>query len=154
MEESESSRHTFDPLTFATRSYVDSSNGKPVLTVTIEGDTATLQRGTSITEVSALPGAPFIIFDYFIAPLFHLPATLRAAGKSTFSLLVVGAENAEPLVVSRSDANRPVGVATSDASVAVTTENKTGTLWYDPQTLVLDEFVFPGARIVYKRVST
>lgn len=153
MEETEQSRRALDPLTFATRSYADESSGKPVFTLTIDGKTATLAQGTSLTKVSALPGAPFVVFDYYVGLFFHLPATLHAAKRSTFSLVTVGsALKAEPLVASVSNATRPVGVPRTDASMAVTIEGATGTLWYDPHTFVLDEFDLPTLRITFKRV--
>jgi hypothetical protein len=154
MEETESSQRRLDPATFAMRSYEDDSDGKPVVALTIGGATATLRQATSTTKISALPGSPFVVFDYFVASFFALPAILREARTSTLSLVVVGADQAQPMVASASGAERPAGVATTDASIAVTIEDTRATLWYDPQTLVLDEMDLPRSRIVYKRIST
>jgi hypothetical protein len=154
MEDDEWSRRMLDPTTFATRSYSDNFDGKPAFTVTIDGSTAILAQGTATTKITALPGAPFLVFDYFVAPFFALPASLSGAATSTFSILVAGAEKAELLVTSAGVAKRPAGIAMADSSIAVTIGNSVGTLWYNPQTLVLDELDLPEARIVYKRVST
>jgi hypothetical protein len=152
MEETESSQRRLDPTTFATRSYEDDSDGKPVVTLTTDGTTATLRQATSTTKISALPGAPFVVFDYFVASFFALPAVLREARTSTLSLVVVGAGQAQPMVASAGAAERPAGVAATDASIAVTIEDTVATLWYDPQTLVLNELDLPRSRIFYRRV--
>jgi hypothetical protein len=154
MEESESSRRSFDPATFAMRSYEDDSNGKQAFALTIDGTTATLRQATSTTKISALRGAPFVVFDYFVASFFTIPATARQARTSTFSLIAVGADTAQPLIASVSSAGRPAGVPITDGSITVTIEDAIATLWYDPQTLVLDELDLPRSRIVYRRVST
>ena len=155
MEEAESSRRTLDPSTFALRSYTDASDGKPYFTLTINGNTAiALREGAPAARVSALPRAPFIVFDYFIGAFFHLPATLHGAAASALSLVVLGGDTAEPLMVSAASAKRPAGVAAIDASTAVILDGATVTLWYDPATFVLDECDLPAARIVYKRIST
>ena len=52
-----------------------------------------------------------------------------------------------------STAQPPEGVPAADVGIAMTQDDATGTLWYDPQTFVLDEFDLPAARIVFKRVS-
>jgi len=153
MEETESSQRRLDPATFATRSYEDDSDGKPVVELTIDEATATLRQATSTTKIAALPGAPFVVFDYFVASFFVLPAMLREAGTSTLSLVVVGSDHAQPMVASASSAERPAGIAATDASIAVTIEDAVATLWYDPKTLLLDELDLPRSRIVYKRVS-
>jgi hypothetical protein len=154
MEETESSRRRLDPATFAMRSYEDDFDGKPLVALTIDGTTATLRQATGTTKISALTGAPFVVFDYFVASFFALPAILREAQTSTLSLVVVGADKAQPMTASASAAERPAGIATTDASIAVTIEDAIATLWYDPQTLVLNELDLPRSRIVYKRVST
>jgi hypothetical protein len=155
MEENESSRRTLDPSTFALRSYTDASDGKPYFTLTVNGNTATaLREGAPPTAISALPRAPFIVFDYFIGAFFHLPATLHGAPTSALSLVVLGGDTAELLIVSAASGKRPAGVPAIDASTAVILDGATVTLWYDPATFVLDECDLPAARIVYKRIST
>jgi hypothetical protein len=153
MEDTEWSRRTLDPATFATRSYSDIFDSKPAFTVAIDGRTAILAQATT-TTISALPGAPLVVFDYFVASFFVLPATLHGAATATLSVVTVGAEKAEPLIASTGIAKRPVGIPMADASIAVTMGDIAGTLWCDPHTLVLDELDLPAARIVYKRVST
>lgn len=155
MEENESSRRTLDPSTFALRSYTDASDGKPYFTLTIDGNTATaLRQGAPATKISALPRAPFILFDYFIGAFFHLPATLHGVATSALSLVVLGGDSVVPLIVTAGSAKRPAGVPPIDASATVILDGATVTLWYDPATFVLDECDLPAARIVYKRIST
>jgi hypothetical protein len=152
MEEGESSRRELDPATFAVRSYRDGSAQLPFVTLTIDGESATLRRGTSTATLQALPGAPFVVFDYYVGSFFGLAAVLHAAQPSTMSFLDVAGGKVEPMAVSPSIAERPDGIPATDASTAVTIEEKIATLWYDPQTFVLDEMDAPAARISYKRV--
>lgn len=155
MEATENARRTLDPATFATRSYENDSGNRRILTVTISGNTATLQQGSVTTRIAAPPHAPFVISDMFVALFFHLPATLHATKTMHLTLanLGFGGFKADPLAASPSRAGRPMNVPVRDSAVDVTFEGQTAILWYDPQTLVLDECDMPAIRFVFMRTS-
>ncbi len=161
MEETESSRRSLDPATFVTRSYSVESDGKRFVTLTLDGGTATLQqpdnsvKGIKTTAISAPSNATFIgVVDLNVASFFALPAALHAARTPVAIANFAFTFNAAPLNAGRSAAAPPEGVPANDVGIAMTDENGTGTLWYDPRSFVLDEFNLPTARIVFKRVPT
>jgi hypothetical protein len=159
MEATEWSRRTLDPSTFATRSFADDSDGNRIATLTIDGDTATLQQhdvlrnGVSTTKLSAPRGAPFAgVLDLNVGFFFHLPATLHVMRTATLTMAVYGFKNyAAPLLVSAGTAKQPEGVVKSSAGFAVRVDKANCTLWYDPRTFVLNELDCPAQRIVFKR---
>jgi hypothetical protein len=154
MEATEKTRRTLDPNTFATRSYANDSDNRRILTVTIAGNSATLKQGAATTRLAAAPGAPFVVSDLFVGTMFQLPATLHAAKTTHLTLASLGFTGfkAEQLVASLSRASRPMNVPVRDSAVDVTSEGKTAaTLWYDPQTFVLDECDMPAIRFTFLR---
>lgn len=152
MEENEFSRRTLDPTTFALRSYSDISDGNQVAALAIHGDAATLTQDTATTQFSARPNAPFVVFDFAVGLFFHLPATEHGAGTPSFTVLAVGGEKAAPMSVSASSAKRPAAVAPTDASLDLTLGHEHITLWYEPQTFLLDECDLQAERISFKRL--
>ena len=158
----EMTRRILASATFVTQSFTAYSDDKPEYVVSIDGNAATLRRAAEkqTTGVTARPGAPFVVADLFgVGAFFQLPATLRATGATHVTLASIGSEfKAEELSVSGTTAPRPANVPQPDAGITLTTPAKTGdartgTLWYDPQTRILDEFDLPGDRLVMRRIS-
>jgi len=161
MEATESSQRNLDPVTFVTRSFLVNSDGKRFVTLTLDGGTASLQqpdnsvKGTKTTTISAPAGATFIgVFDLNVASFFALAAALHAAHPPVAMANFAFEFNAAPVNARPSTAAPPEGVPSTDVGIAMTEDNGTGTIWYDPQTFVLDEFSLPAARIVFKRISS
>ncbi len=161
MEATESSQRNLDPATFVTRSFSVDSDGKRFVTLTLDGGTATLQqpdnsvKGTKTTTISAPSGATFIgVFDLNVASFFALAAALHAAHPPVAIANFAFDFNAALMNAGPSAAAPPEGVPANDVCIAMTDDKGTGTLWYDPQTFVLDEFNLAAARIVFKRVSS
>lgn len=79
--------------------------------------------------------------------------TIGATHLTVASIEYNGQLEAKTLSSSPATVRRPPTVPSGDAGVAVTFDGATGTLWYDPQTLVLDEFDLPASRVVVARVA-
>jgi hypothetical protein len=160
MEEKETTRRALDP-TFVTRTFSIDNDGRRYATLTLDGETATLElrdlesgATTSTKKISAPPSAPFVgVFDLNVGLFFHLPATQHFMRASRATIAVYAFDfKSYPLAISTATAPRPPGIAASDASIAVTSDDAVGTLWYDPQTFVLDEFDLPSNGFTFKRV--
>ncbi|MBV8726765.1 MAG: hypothetical protein JO233_03185 [Candidatus Eremiobacteraeota bacterium] len=155
MEPGEKTLRTLDPSTLVTRSYTTGVPERTVATVTVSGNNAVLQDGTSTTRFVAGRGAPFAVSDLVVGFWFHLPATLHAAHARTLTLISLGfATKVGPLTASAGTAVRPSRAPKHDAAISVTGDGATGTLWYDPQTFVLDEFDVPTRQFVFARIAT
>ncbi|MBV9736556.1 MAG: hypothetical protein JO177_00180 [Candidatus Eremiobacteraeota bacterium] len=154
MEPSEKTIRTLDASTLVTRSYTTGVPERTVASVTVSGDNAVVQDGTSTMRFVAARGAPFAVSDLVVGFWFHLPATLHAARTQKLTVISLGfATKVGPLTASTSTAARPSRVPKRDSALSVTGEGATGTLWYDPQTFVLDEFDVPGHQFVFARIA-
>lgn len=154
MEAAEITRRTFDGTTFAARTFSNEVDGRAYTTIAIEGSGATVERGGRKTTLTAPAGAPFAVFDAFVAGIFQLPPLLHAApaGRLTIANLFFGA----PVVTLQGEpaiAPRPARVPASDVSIAVAVDGKPAALWYDPVSYVLDEFDAPSARFSFVLTS-
>jgi hypothetical protein len=154
MEDGETTRRILDGTTFATNSYADDNSGKTVLSVTIDGSVATLHNAVGTQTFTAPAGNRFVIFDGGVAAFFHLPAMLRADPSPVSMLSILFANKLAPVVPSGAPGPRPPGVPSNAVAIALKDEGATGTLWYDPQTRILQEFDFPSHGIAFKLVST
>ncbi|MGC1380361.1 MAG: alpha/beta fold hydrolase [Candidatus Baltobacteraceae bacterium] len=137
-------QRTIEEPAFSTISYRTNAGG-PVV-VTVLGNEARLTHGESSTKISAAPSAPFFVSDNMAAGFAQIPATLHATGEQQLTMACVcGTFLALPVhVLAGQDAARPAGVPARDAVVAVSMEGATATLWYDPQTYVLDRLDLPS----------
>ena len=145
-----------------TKSFTAYSGGRPEYAVTISENTATLRQASEkqLEKIIAPAGAPFVVADAFlVGAFFHLPATLLATGATHATLGAIGTQfKGQDLSVSGEAGPRPTSVPQQDAGTSVTTSSGTsevrmGTLWYDPQTRVVDEFDMPARRFVMRRIS-
>ena len=154
MEPSEKTIRTLDPSTLLTRSYTTGVPERTVATVTVRGYNAVVKDGTSTTRFVAAPGAPFAVSDLVVGFWFHLPATLHAAHARKLTVISLGfTTKVGPLTAFTSTAARPSRVPKRDAAISITGDGATGTVWYDPQTFVLDEFDVPGHQYVFARIA-
>ncbi len=150
MEPAEVTRRTLDAATFAALSFADEVDGRTFTTVTVNGAKAVVKLDGRQTTLSAAPGAPFAVVDANAASFFQLPAVLHGASTSRLTLanLFLG-YSAMPLSASSSTTPRPAGVPARDVARDVTVDGKRGTLWFDPQSYVLDRFDLPSQRLAF-----
>ncbi len=130
---------------FATISYEEDAGGEHIV-VTILGNQATLTQNNVTAKIVAEPNAPFLVSDNMAAGFGQIPAALHATGEKQLTLACVcGTFVAVPFKVLDAPAPaRPPGVPERDAAVTIAIEGATATLWFDPQSYVLDRFDLPS----------
>jgi uncharacterized protein len=129
---------------FATLSYHADAGGKHYV-LTIAGNDATLTGGEQPVKIAAAAGAPLLVSDNMAAGFALMPATLAMTGAKTLTLACLcGAFVAVPVDVTGHPAPAPASVPPGDAGLTVTVEGQTATLWFNPQTYVLDRFELPA----------
>ena len=133
--------------TFANISYVADASGQHAA-LTFSGNEATLSAGAVHSTIAAPAGAPFVVSDNMVAGFALIPAALRVTGAKELTLACIcGAFVAVPVTVAGHPAVPPAGVPSGDAAVTVEVEGQTGTLWFNPQTEVLDYFELPAQEL-------
>jgi hypothetical protein len=154
MEAGQVTRRILSAGTFATLSFTDDVDGKRISTLDVAGNNAVLAQYGRKTTLTAPAGTPFVVFDLNAASFFQLPAVLHFSATNHLALIELFTENSTtPLSASPSTAARPAGVPARDLAMDATVDAATGTLWYDPETYVLDEFDLPSQRIAFVRKS-
>lgn len=145
---------TLDSTTFAT-SFWSAENGDGTSdTVAVTSQGATYRHGATTTKLAAPAQAPAAIFDFFVAEFATLPAMIQATGANRYDeyCVCIGGFQTKAVSVIPASAARPPGVPASDASIALSAEGETVTLWYDPQTFLLRELDMPKEKISYVRI--
>ncbi|MGC2632951.1 MAG: alpha/beta fold hydrolase [Candidatus Cybelea sp.] len=133
--------------TFANISYVADASGQHAA-LTFAGNEATFSAGAVHSTIAAPAGAPFVVSDNMVAGFALIPAALRVTGAKELTLACIcGAFVAVPVTVAGHPAVPPAGVPSGDAAVTVEVEGQTGTLWFNPQTEVLDHFELPAQEL-------
>jgi len=158
MEPGQSTRRTVDGRTFATKFYGAYSDAKQVgPRLSVGGSTATLTDDGKIDRLSEPPGTRFVVMDGSVGGVFQLPAALYAAGGARVTIAsVLFAFKGMNVTTPGTPGTRPQGVPAGDAGISIQmspSDSDVGTLWYDPQTLVLDEFDLPGSQLTIKRIA-
>lgn len=152
--ESVNTSRALDPVTFATRSWsgINGDGTTDTVTVTMQG--AQYRHARSVTSLDAPARAPAAVFDFFVAEFVTLPAMLAATGATSYAeyCVCIGGFQRKLVSVVPASAPRPPGVPPQDRSVALSADGKTVTLWYDPQTFVLQELDLPQERLSYVRL--
>lgn len=154
MEGGEVTQRTFDETTHAAKNFTLGVDGKTYVTLTFAGASATLEQGGSTTTIAGTPNAPFAVLDPNVAGIFALPMQLQppSSGRLTLVSLVMGTSTSL-MTSAPGSASRPPHVPPTDASTDVVIDGKTGTLWYDPKSAVLDEFDLPAISFTFARTS-
>jgi hypothetical protein len=133
--------------TFANISYVADANGQHAA-LAFAGNEATLSAGAAHSKIAAPAGAPFVVSDNMVAGFALIPAALHVTGAKQLTLACIcGAFVAAPVTVAGHPAAPPAGVPSGDAAVSVEVEGQTATLWFNPQTEVLDRFELPAQQL-------
>jgi hypothetical protein len=133
--------------TFANLSYVADANGQHAA-LTFSGNEATLSAGAVHSKIAAPADAPFVVSDNMVAGFALIPAALQVTGAKQLTLACVcGAFVAVPVTVASHPTAPPAGVPSGDADVTVEVEGQTATLWFNPQTEVLDHFELPAQEL-------
>ncbi len=141
------SNRKIQETTFANLSYVADANGQHG-TLTFAGNEATFSAGAAQSKIAAPAGAPFVVSDNMVAGFALIPATLRVTGAKELTLACIcGAFVAVPVTIAGHPAVPPAGVPPGDAAVTVEIEGQTATLWFNPQTEVLDHFELPAQEL-------
>lgn len=149
------SRRTLIAASFQTLSYGADARGKH-FAVNLAGSRATLTVAGQSTKITAPAGAPFVVNDNMAAGFSLIPATLhvaRAKGVTLACLCGGFVAVPAPVVQNSETPARPQDVPARDASIAVSLQGMTATLWYDPETFVLQEFDLPSQALALKLAS-
>jgi hypothetical protein len=132
--------------TFANISYVADANGQHGA-LAFAGNEATFSAGAAHSKIAAPAGAPFVVSDNMVAGFALIPAALHVTGAKQLTLACIcGAFVAVPVPVTGHPATL-AGVPSGDAAVSVEVEGQTATLWFNPQTEVLDRFELPAQEL-------
>jgi pimeloyl-ACP methyl ester carboxylesterase len=133
--------------TFANLSYVADADGQHGA-LTFAGNEATFSAGGAHSKIAAPADAPFVVSDNKVAGFALIPAALHVTGAKQLTLACIcGAFVAVPVTVAGHSAVPPAGVPSGDAAVSVELEGQTATLWFNPQTEVLDRFELPAQEL-------
>jgi pimeloyl-ACP methyl ester carboxylesterase len=133
---------------FAAQSYAGDAGAKH-FAVEVAGNEATLTASGLQQKIAAAPGAPFLVADNMPAGFALIPATLHATGAKALTLACVCPVGfvAVPVTATGSSTAPPVGVPSGDASLTVTMDRATATLWFNAQTYVLDRMDLPSQQL-------
>jgi hypothetical protein len=141
------SRRTIAATSFAALSYDADARGKHVV-LTVSGNEATLTQDGQSTRIAAHSPAPFLISDNMVAGFALIPATLHVTGAKQLTLACLcGSFVPVPVTVTSQAAMRPGGVPARDTALTVTVQGQTATLWFDPNSYVLDRFDLPSQQL-------
>jgi uncharacterized protein len=133
--------------TFANLSYVADADGQHAA-LTFAGNEATLSAGAVHATIAAPASAPFVVSDNMVAGFALIPAALHVTGAKQLTLACVcGAFVAVPVTVTGRAAAPPAGVPSGDGDIAVDVEGQSATLWFNPQTEVVDRFELPAQEL-------
>jgi len=117
--------------------------------VILSPEKATLSYAGKSQDIALPSDVPVFVTDGLLTPAAMLPAFVAAhhASKLTF-LAVNGLQVLDVTVDSGARPARPHGVSAKDVSLSINVGTASQSIWYDPATMVVDEFdPAPGARV-------
>ncbi len=114
---------------------------------TFGGSGVTLHSGGASIPLQPVGGRPIILTDGLISPAALLPAIVHATGAKTFTVAAMNGGKAYAATVSPIATKPPSNIPQSDAGIALTYAGSTATLWYNPQTFVLDLLQNPALSV-------
>lgn len=152
MEGGEVTRRSFDATTMAAHTFTDDVDGQRMLTLTFNGPTATLHAREKTLSIQRIGDAPFVAFDVNVGSFFQLPAALAIGHLQSLTLANIFLNySALPLVANAtSPPARPASVRPDAVALNITLDDQHGTMYFDPQTLVLEEIDLPKVRLAIK----
>ncbi len=130
---------TLDASTLRELQYSGSSPQEGSFDVSLADGLATLHSSAVTIPLKAVAGSPtLLVGDGLVSTYAILPALVHASGIKTFTLAAINGAKALALTVGSAIGKPPANVPSSDAGMTVTFGGATATLWYDPETYVLD----------------
>ena len=141
---------TFDPTTFSTLSYrVTVPGSDEGVDITDAG--ATYHDGATTTTFPRAVAGPAVALDFFVGPYVALPAMVAATSATAFNVYCVCLTGfaVSAATVARPAAQRPQGVPATDVATAVTLDDGTLTMWYDPATYIVRELYMSDQRMKF-----
>jgi dienelactone hydrolase len=127
--------------------YEAQNAGGPRLTIEITATSATLSAAGNSAQVALDHPACLLMGDNTITAALMLPAIVRATGVDHCTFLTTNGQKIDATISSATPATHPSEVPAGDSALTLVIAGTTQTLWYDPQTLVLDRLVSAGAVI-------
>lgn len=154
MEAEQIVRRVYDATTFATRTYARMVGNRTFAAVQIAGNTASVTDGDKKSTFAATPDAPFAVFDAWIASFAQLPVVLHhvPAQRVTLVNLFLGSPTSVIAALPSTSA-RPAQVPAADVATDLRMDGRSVTMWYDPQTFVLDAFELPQTHFSFTLTS-